>query len=1681
MAPPDRFMRCSSSASAKHHHHLRAVGTVAASSAASLVTHSVLDLAQIRALVDSTGGGGGGLNGSASTSGIGISASHLCPSCEMPFDKGKKRRLIDSCGHDRCYSCLVRTQICPLCSCLPYSNNNFNASSSKSFEDDDDEDDIDADDDIDDDYDEENDDENESSFLRPKGRRTRGFAGSRQSSAAGGDWLESASLCARQKNSKNFKTSTIKANDDVKLLKGKPPILPESRLKSQDMTKSCPTPPSQRKKFFLNGKLRSPFGSSAHKQLLINNNNNNNKRERSTENPADSESPSAISEDEGIIGTTKETNGAGVGQSTRRSGNSDLYMRLGLLLGNDHHHQSSSSHHQKLRSAPATRASSVAKNETDQTSSARLPPAAASTNTSPVSTLTGASSEAEICNANNNNNSNGSSARATLRGGISAACSPLLQHKFSRLRSSAGKGSKKYQQLQHQQQQQTSSNAGSVASISTSASTSMSMSQQSGVSISGLSNASSTESPRVSRRRHSVTNGQIVVVGDQQQQAGGSAKNSRRHQHARRSARAYNYKGPGLDPQIRFLQQQAQLQLKPLFFEVPQVESEPLFVGRQWLLQELKQVVEGTAPGALVVGSPGTGKTALVLQLVDRSCFGRKHKADHRTTTTASLEIGSCTESLLQDLATSVVAYHFCQTENNATCLVPDLVHSLAAQLCQAPQLAAYREYLLSEPHLQGALSQKECTVDPDLALQRGVLEPLQLLRRAGRLPDCRLLVLVDAVCAAEYHAPDRGDTVASFLARHAAGLPSWLKLVVTVRSQLVDQCAKQLAYPRLCLDSRSGSGSGGRAGGGAAAAAGLQVDQALNVSRDLADYINLRISQSPAIQANVTAAGSQNHYHHHNHHQTTKSSAVEASRFAAHLLNLAQGSFLFAKMTLDLLESGHLVAKSSSYKVLPVSLAQIYQLHFNLRFPTDSSFERVSSILGVCLAALSPLTLPEIYRSCNSLENRVSLAWEDFLQRFKMLSGFLVKRLDDTYMFFHPSFREWLIRRDEGESFKFQCDLRHGHAAHAFRLTKLEAPLDGERTLELGHHVLKAHLFRGCNNTNSGGGTSASWPSRDLQAVWLATASQNTSAALCTLRNVYSPNVKVSRLLLLAGASPDAVTDYLGSAPILCMYAHEGSCEMVSLLLDFGANVDLANSQGCTALILAAARGHCDVVRRLAAAGATLGRTDTSRQCALVHAARRGRLAVVGYLLACDWLTTTTTNNDGGHRRLGSGRNVDRDEAALQALVAAAAQGHEAVVEFLLDMSEVGVDEVDTLLGETALSVAAANGSTTTVSALLARGAAPEVPNAKGLTPLMLAAREGNWATAERLLQPMGSLNGRRSNEDGGETQTTRLLKQRDPEGMTALMLAAQEGHANLCELLLDKGAQLEDQDVRGHGALTWACMRGRVQAVQLLLERGADVAACDRAGRSPLDLAACQVNPKIVQLLLDKGAAIEHVDHKGMRPLDRAIGSRNLPVVQSFLRLGAKLGPVTWTCASGKPDMLLVLLNKLLEDGNVLFRKSRFKEAGHRYIYALKKFPEVPEASDQPEHEDRSNRLAHAAAFVQLRINFLLNLSRCKRKTNEFEEANEIADEVLKIRPHSFEAYYARARGNMNLDRLEEALRDCEAGLRHVPEQARHDRRAFRQLREQILSMINGTEIRTDKSGQIIVRASIDRSTEL
>lgn len=915
----------------------------------------------------------------------------------------------------------------------------------------------------------------------------------------------------------------------------------------------------------------------------------------------------------------------------------------------------------------------------------------------------------------------------------------------------------------------------------------------------------------------------------------------------RRSARSAQVK-ESLDPKTFIQYRPPQLTLKPLFFEVPLQEPDPLFIGRHWLLRELSNAISTTeSAGILINGNLGTGKTALILQLVEYSCFGRRYD-NYPQENEGIIRQVNVAQDRIRSLASQVVAYHFCQADNNSTCLVPDFIHSLAAQLCQgwyfyflicrfsssqysfftAPQLSNYRDYILGEPNLQNILSVKECVANPERAMKMGILEPLVILKRTGKISAKNCIILIDALCEAEYHRPDHGDTIASFLAKMTEHFPSWLRIIATIRTQMLE-FVKGLPYTKMTLDSWSSNES---------------------LQKDIFDYITFRMNHSVSIQKNTSAGKESGH-----------------TKFAQHLLGLCRGSFLFAKLSLDLIERGYLVIKSSSYKVLPVSLAQIFLLHFNLRYPTTTAYDKIFNIINVCLAALYPLTLSEIFHSVNALQATDPMDWNEFVFRFKQLSGFLVKRIDNTYMFFHPSFREWLIRRDEGESTKFLCDLRMGHAGLAFKLSRLQAPLDAEQALELGHHILKAHIYRNAPNHQS---------PRDLQSYWITSVTSCISSALCTLRNVYSPNVKVSRLMLLAGASPDFITNFLGKAPILCIAAHEGNVSMVKLLLEFGADVELANSQGCTPLILAASNGHCDVVRQLVAAGSSLGHTDTANRCALVHAARMNKITVVKYLIACDWIQRSNSND------------VTLAEAAQQALIAAASQGNTSIIEDLLDMDDLLINATDSLTGETALSSSSKSGHTETAAALISRGALVDGKNKKGLTPLLLAVKEGHWAVTERLLQNQAD------------------AEQIDLSGKTALIIAAEEGHVGIIELLVNRGASLVAQDRDGLTALSWSCLRGRLQAAKCLAERNADIQHVDNTGRTPLDLAAYQGSAALVQMLLDKGVKIEHVDMNGMRPLDRAIACRNIQVVQVFLKRGAKLGPATWAMAAGKPEIL-------------------------------------------------------------------------------------------------------------------------------------------------------------------------------
>uniref|UniRef100_A0AAQ5Y0L3 Tetratricopeptide repeat, ankyrin repeat and coiled-coil containing 1b n=1 Tax=Amphiprion ocellaris TaxID=80972 RepID=A0AAQ5Y0L3_AMPOC len=1077
---------------------------------------------------------------------------------------------------------------------------------------------------------------------------------------------------------------------------------------------------------------------------------------------------------------------------------------------------------------------------------------------------------------------------------------------------------------------------------------------------------------------------------------------------------------PPQDSKARFAPYKpVDIMLKPLLFEVPSITTDSVFVGRDWLFQQLEDILKANEStenyGAVVVGSVGYGKTAIISRLVALSCHGGRMRQIASNSPSASpksaagpstelpmsqppqptppssatntLRTNSCPgtpemqrrrEEAVKRLAAKVVAYHYCQADNTYTCLVPEFVHSIAALLCRAHQLSAYRELLLKEPHLQSMLSLRSCVQDPMAAFRRGVLEPLANLRKERRIPEEDHIILIDGLNEAEFHKPDYGDTIASFITKIIAKFPPWLKLVVTVRVNLLE-ITSLLPFSKISLDDFSDN---------------------KEISNDLNAYIQYRINGSKDIMNNINLNG--------------KADPLTVGKLSSHLISRSQGSYLYLKLTMDLFERGHLVIKSASYKVVPVSLAELYQLQCNMKFMTNSAFERSLPILNVALASLHPLTDEQLFQAINAGFIQGELQWEDFQQRMELLSCFLIKRRDKTRMFCHPSFREWLVWRADGESTDFLCDPRTGHALMAFMLSRQEGKLNRQQTMELGHHILKAHIFKGLSKKT---GVSSSV----LQALWISCSADGLSAALASLRNLYTPNVKVSRLLMLGGANVNYRTEVLNNAPVLCVQCHLGHQEIASLLLEFGASVDVVSENGMNPLCFSAAAGHLGLVMLLCKRGAKVDHVDKSGQCALVHAALRGHPEIIQFLLELEWSA--------------EGQQQDcslKNKALQQALIAASSMGHTQVVRGLLALNNdhaVQIDSHDTLWGETALTAAAGRGKMEVCSFLLEQGAVVQQVNRRGVSPLFCAVRQGHWQIAELLLQHGADIN------------------ISDKQGRTLLMVAACEGHLSTVEFLLSKGASLTSMDKEGLMPLSWACLKGHKNVVQFLVEKGAVIDHTDKNGRTPLDLAAFYGDAEIVQYLVERGAVIEHVDHSGMRPLDRAIGCRNTSVVVTLLKKGAKLGKsmsiwnAAWAMATSKPDILIILLQKLMEEGNLLYKKGKMKEAAQRYQYALRKFPREGFGDD-------------LKAFKDLRVSLYLNLSRCRRKTNDFGMAEEFATKALELKPKSYEAYYARARAKRSSRQFTAALADLHEAAKLCPNN-REIRRLLARVEEECKQM--------------------------
>jgi uncharacterized protein len=241
--------------------------------------------------------------------------------------------------------------------------------------------------------------------------------------------------------------------------------------------------------------------------------------------------------------------------------------------------------------------------------------------------------------------------------------------------------------------------------------------------------------------------------------------------------------------------------------------------------------------------------------------------------------------------------------------------------------------------------------------------------------------------------------------------------------------------------------------------------------------------------------------------------------------------------------------------------------------------------------------------------------------------------------------------------------------------------------------------------------------------------------------------------------------------------------------------------------LFSAADNGCAGLLARLLDNGASCDARDRFGAKPLSHAARAGQLTVVRLLLE-------------------RGAPIDaRNLAGASALFAAIEANRPAVARELIERgANINLTGRSDL---SPLAVAAFNRDDALVALLLAKGADAAAVDKTGKTPIVYAAARGAPAVVARLLDHDIDVNKRYGNH------------------LSALMWAA--GHdeeiaaadgTKVASLLLDRGALIDDREDRGRTALMIAVEQGHSEMAELLLAHGADPRAKDNAGKAAADL---------------------------------------------------------------------------------------------------------------------------------------------------------------------------------------------------------------------------------------------------
>ena len=322
--------------------------------------------------------------------------------------------------------------------------------------------------------------------------------------------------------------------------------------------------------------------------------------------------------------------------------------------------------------------------------------------------------------------------------------------------------------------------------------------------------------------------------------------------------------------------------------------------------------------------------------------------------------------------------------------------------------------------------------------------------------------------------------------------------------------------------------------------------------------------------------------------------------------------------------------------------------------------------------------------------------------------------------------------------------------------------------------------------------------------------------------------NTDILRCFIENKADVDARTGNC-HCTLLIVASKYGHTNAVNVLLQYGANVALADKSGRTALHFAAGSSDnsCEILRCLIENGADIDKGRNDNQTPLMIAAQKGHVSVATFLIE-------------------HGANVDLQDENGNTALHHTLYGSDVSCEILSCLTGSGADVNGVnKVKHTPLMIAAKRGHLNALTLLIKHGAHDvDLQDTDGYTALHYAVYSSD-ISCEILSCLIGigaDVNARTNN------------------GVTPLMIAAEEGHINGVTSLVKCGANVDLQDKYGNTALHYA-------AGLSVDERFSD------------DL------PEIVETLLNLGAS-HMCNHQGLKPLHQASISGNIAVVEYLIQ---------------------------------------------------------------------------------------------------------------------------------------------------------------------------------------------------